>query len=335
MEKLQIDKYAVFLVTLILVLNVSAGYAADANDSEQNTGKVEEVPDTTMKLKGGAEGTLFESLKIEGEDRIHIEFERPELILNLDPKSARGLDWRSLDAVLDQLGVSLMAPFMRNTAGLRRQCFARPWLDQFSIDGVARFRPEVEGVDRWRLMVADSKGKTVAAFEGKNKPPKEIVWDGRSLEGQPVPPGLTYSYLLEAYDRAGNKRNFIGEGFELPAYRIDTSEGRMMLFSGKEFTGAQESNYGKEALPPAVILDVANFINMESDLDAPVHVEVSARSYEEADRLSGDIVMRLKPFLLGNVLRVQPVSKVQPDAPDCGTVVVLLPRSQPDARISR
>ena len=53
-------------------------------------------------------------------------------------------------------------------------------------------------------------------------PPEEITWDGRSSRGEPVTPGLTYSYVFEAFDRAGNKRNFVGEGFRLTAYRLAT-----------------------------------------------------------------------------------------------------------------
>jgi hypothetical protein len=322
------DKHITLLIILSCFLMLSACPVCGEDSSGHAMSNVEEVPDTTMKLLGGSEGTLFESLKIEGEDRIRIEFERPELILNLDPKSTRGLEWQSVGTVLDRLGVSLLAPLMKNSTDLRRQCFARPWLDEFTNDGVARFRPDVESVEKWRLMVANSNGETVADFKGTGKPPKEIVWDGRSLKGQPVAPGFAYSYVLEAYDRAGNKRNFLGEGFELPSYRIDTPKGRMMLFSGSEVYGSQGSGYGKVELPPAVILDVANYINMEADIDAPVHIEVTARSFEEANQLAGDIVLMLKPYLLGNVLRVKPASKVQADAPDRGTVVVLLPRSK-------
>lgn len=325
MKTVRFDTYAMLLAALSFIMAPSSGRATAVNASGRAVNSGEAVPDTTMKLLGGTEGTLFESLNIEGEDRIRIEFERPDLILNLDPKSTQGLEWQSMNTVLDQLGVSLMTPLLNHSAGLRRQCFARPWLDQFSADGVARFRPDLKSVERWRLMVANSKGETVAAFEGKGNPPKEIVWNGRSLEGQPAPPGLTYSYVLEAYDRAGNKRNFLGDGFELPSYRVDTPKGRMILFSGGELSGSHNPAYGKKAPAPAVLLDVANYINQENNMNAPVHIEITARSFETADRLAGDIVSLLKPYLLGNALRIQPVTKVQPNAPDRGTVVVLLP----------
>ncbi len=63
-----------------------------------------------MKLQGGEEGTIFKSLRIEGEDRVRIEFERPPLELSLDPKTAPGLDWESFVAVLEpQRRQSLLA----------------------------------------------------------------------------------------------------------------------------------------------------------------------------------------------------------------------------------
>src|SRR5438552_8489738 len=44
----------------------------------------------SMTLKGGQEGTVFRNLTIEGEDRIHVDFDRPELVLDLDPAKAPG-----------------------------------------------------------------------------------------------------------------------------------------------------------------------------------------------------------------------------------------------------
>src|SRR4029453_7070180 len=44
--------------------------------------------DSTYTLKSGQEGTVFKSLTVEGEDRIRLDFERPELKLDLDPAKA-------------------------------------------------------------------------------------------------------------------------------------------------------------------------------------------------------------------------------------------------------
>jgi hypothetical protein len=281
--------------------------------------------DSTMKLHGGEEGTIFKSLRIEGEDRVRIEFERPPLALTLDPKTAPGLDWESFVAVLDRKGFDFTSPYLAQTALTPPPRFAWPWFDRFAAGAVARFRPAVEGVESWRLTVADSRGETVANFEGNGKLPKEIAWNGRSLKGQPVPPGFTYSYVLEAYDRAGNKRNFVGDGFDIPPYIVQTPDGIEMLFSGSELArGSSPSSSPDGAVPPRILLEAASRINQTGRLNDIVRVKVTARTFEDAKATAGAIVGYLQPLILGDPLRVQPVTVAEPDAPDAGTVAIAL-----------
>src|SRR5207253_1958091 len=123
------------------------------------------------------------------------------------------------------------------TAAVSRQrspYTARPWLRRFASGAVATFHPSVDRVDRWKLVIANARGETVVTYQGQGSPPRELQWDGRSSTGQPVVPGLTYSYVFEAFDKAGNKRNFVGEGFSISAYRMGTLEDPMLVFSGHE-----------------------------------------------------------------------------------------------------
>ena len=166
--------------------------------------------DSTMTLRGGDEGTVFRTLTVEGEDRIHFDVERPTLRLELDPEKAPGLDWGSARDVLDRTSPDLIAPYLAESTRERSPYVAHPWLSHFASGAVARFRPEVKGVERWKLSVVSARGETVALFEGQGDPPREIAWNGLSTSGAPVLPGLTYSYVFEARDRAGNKRNFAG-----------------------------------------------------------------------------------------------------------------------------
>lgn len=310
------------LATTCMIAFMAGGAAAEQVVTEQASA----ARDSSMTLQGGSEGTVFKSLEVRGEDRIRITFERPELILNLDPADAPGLEWKSVHAVLDRDRLDFLAPLLGVSAGDRRQCFARPWLDHLSTNGVARFRPALEGVERWRLLVANSRGEQVAQYEGKGKPPKEIVWDGRSLDGKPVPPGLVYTYVLEAYDRAGNKKNFVGDGFEIPSYVIESSGNLTILFSGAELSASRMDRGGSEAPTPEILLEIADYLNRERSLDAPVRIEVSARSFEEAKNLAQQIVDGLKPVMLGDVLRLQPVTTIERDAPEHGTVEVVVAR---------
>src|SRR5262245_59259369 len=188
--------------------------------------------DDGMSLKGGQDGTAFRSLTVEGEDRVHFEVERPSLDLALDPSTAPGLDFGSPTDVLDRTVPDAVSPFLRGSTATLSPYLGRPWLQVFASGDVARFQPQLDNVERWRLLVANSRGETVATFDGKGKPPREVTWDGRAANGEAARPGLTYSYVLEARDKAGNKRNFVGQGFELPSYRLQGKTGPELAFIG-------------------------------------------------------------------------------------------------------
>src|SRR5215831_8254109 len=112
-------------------------------------------------LRGGQEGTVFKSLTVEGEDRVHVDFERPELKLDLDLEKAPGLDWGSAVDVLNRTATDLGAPLVGLSAKQTNPYIGRPWLSEFATGPVARFHPAAEGVDHWKLVVVDSKGAAV------------------------------------------------------------------------------------------------------------------------------------------------------------------------------
>jgi hypothetical protein len=276
-------------------------------------------------LFGGQEGTVFKDLVVEGEDLIRIEFERPELKIDVDPQSAPGLEWGSIQDVLDRNQPDLVSSLVSFSSFEHLPRYARPWLDEFASGDIVRFRPSVEGSDRWQLTIANSRSEAVASFDGKGDPPREITWDGRSLDGKPVPPGLTYSYVLEAFDRAGNKRSFVGEGFELPSYRLESDEGLVMLFSGLELSTVPETPAGGSSMPSPLLLEAASRINQSERTDEPVLVEVTARSFEKANALAEGAVQALRPLILGEQARIQSFTTVEPDAPGDGTIQIVVP----------
>lgn len=272
--------------------------------------------DDKMTLQGGKDGTAFGSLTIEGEDRIRIEFERPALDLRIDPRQTPGLDLGDAREVLDRERPDLATPLLSTSAFERSPFLARAWLDELSDGPVARFRPQLEGVKSWKLTVANSRGETVAEFAGEGKPPKEIAWNGLSTAGEPSLPGLTYSYILTAHDRAGNKRNFVGQGFELRPYRLHADGALLMLFSGE----ALDADRG--SAPAPIVLETASWINQEEHLERPVQVKAIARSVELANALAQNLVRGLGPRVLGDPARIQALTEVAPDAPEHGAVAV-------------
>ncbi len=280
--------------------------------------------DSTMTLRGGQEGTVFRSLTVEGEDRIHYEVARPELRLEMDPSKAPGLEWGSARDVLDRTVPDEMAPLLGVSAKEASPYTARPWLSHFVSGSVARFHPEVEGVDHWKLTVANWRGEPVTAFSGKGDPPKEIAWDGRDAKGAPVMPGATYSYVFEAEDRAGNRRHFVGEGFRAAAFRVENASATTLVFTGAEMaTGS--GNSGTDTSP--LLLEAASWLNQTGAASAPITVTATARSADEASALGNKVQQQLAALTIGEASRIRVETRVESDAPPGGAASVTTGRA--------
>src|SRR5437867_8863921 len=100
--------------------------------------------DTSMTLRGGQSGTELRSMTIEGEDRVHIDFGRPQLNLDLDPEQVSGLTRGTAADVLDRTVPDLATPLLSLSSGQRSPYPARPRLQQSATGAAARFRPSVK-----------------------------------------------------------------------------------------------------------------------------------------------------------------------------------------------
>lgn len=294
---------ATAMAALILFSSVPAARSAVAADSTSG-----------RTLKGGESGTVLESITVEGEDRVRVEFARPALHIDIDPETAPGLEWDSVWSVLDRSHLGLVAPLVASSAFERTARTARPWLDAFREGSVARFHPRLEGVARWTLAIADSRGREVTAFSGKNKPPEEIVWDGLDADGHPVAPGLTYSYSVQASDEAGNTRNFVGDGFEVPPYTLTTGSETVLMFS-------VETLY-----EDGTLLETASRINQLDDTGLPVIVEVTAPSFSRASAIADEVTEALRPMLLGDPARVTATTSVEQLESDHASIAIRVGR---------
>jgi len=303
------------IASLMMIAGAREVFAASASGAD------------SMTLRAGQSGTEFRSMTVEGEDRVHVDFGRPELNLDLDPEDVPGLASGTAMDVLDRTVPDLASPLAAMSSKERSPFIARPWLRQFATGAVARFRPAVRGVVKWKLLVADSRGETVASFDGVGDPPKEIVWDGRTKSGAPVTPGLTYSYVFEAKDRAGNKRNFVGQGFAVTAYRVDSPSGQVLVMSGRDLVSGEtgEAGYGpsmragtKEA--PPILLEVASWLNQSPKVHEPIRVAVGARTLDQASTLANRAVSALSSRVIGDPSRIQAVTEIAPDAPEDGVL---------------
>ena len=297
--------------------------------------------DSGYTIKGGQDRTDLRSLTVEGEDRVHVAIDRPVLALNLNPETVTGLEFGSARDVLDRVPPDLTTAYLAISSDSRSPYPGRPWLRQFATGSVARFQPAVRGTERWKLTVADSRGQTVALFQGKGDAPKEIVWDGRSVSGASVAPGITYSYVFEAVDKAGNKRNFVGEGFRVSAYRLESPTGPVLVFSGQQLAAdlSAARAYGAAASPAAssagvgtatsrltapLLLEAASWLNQSSRVSQPMRVTASARSYEQANSLAKQVGSAMADLTIGDPARVQAMAEVVADAPEGGVVRIAL-----------
>jgi len=143
-----------------------------------------------------------------------------------------------------------------------------------------------------------------------------------------VVPGITYSYVLEAFDRAGNKRNFVGEGFQVSTYRVDTPQGPVLAFSGHDLAAAETGGWstssasGLASAAPMLVLEAASWLNQSPSTKQPIRVTATARTFEQANGLAGSVARSLAPLLIGDPTRVQAVTDVQADAPAEGAVTI-------------
>ena len=278
----------------------------------------------SMSMHGGQEGTVFKSLTVQGEDRIRLDFERPPLDIQLDPSKAPGLDWGSARDVLDRTSPDLSTPLVMTSARETSPYLGHPWLSHFASGAVARFQPDLKGVESWKLSIVNARGEAVQSFSGKGEPPREITWDGRSANGTPVVPGLTYSYVLEAHDKAGNKRNFVGQGFKVSAYRVDAAEGPIMAMSARELPAVTPGRAAALAAGPTppILIEAASWLNQREKPNQPVRVTATAKSYESAQALADFVTRSMTPHLIGDPARLQAVAEVQADAPEGGTIKI-------------
>lgn len=273
--------------------------------------------DSSLTLIGGQEGTVFKSLTVEGENRVRITFERPDLAIALDPEQAPGLTWGSALDVLNRTVPDLQAPLLATSTWLRSPYQVRPWLAAYRTGPVACFTFDLKDVHRWNLLVVDSRGGEAVRFAGKKSPPDRIEWDGQLQDGGQAVPGLTYSYVLEAFDKAGNRRRFVGEGFRVEAYRRDSDRGPEFLISGNQWQDAARPG---DAGASAYLLETASWLNRRLNDRDPVLITATAGTYDQAQRLGDQVAAELRPLLPGEGTRVAVSAQVEPGLPDGGTL---------------
>lgn len=280
------------------------------------------APDAPLMLPAQGGGSLG-SLTVEGASQVRIHFERPALKIDLDPLAAPGLESESTLAILERQRPDLTAPLLRASMDDRAVRTPRPWLTGFAVGALTRLRQDVKGVARWQLEIVDARGAVANLRTGEGALPSEIPWDGLRSDGTPAPCGIPYSHVLTACDRAGNTRRFVGDSFELPAYRVDTADGPCLLFSAVQWRSADGDGRGVSPL----LVEAATVLNLYTDSARPLVVTATAATADEAADIGREVVDALTPLVGGGEHRVELQTRVTPGAPEGGTVQVTSPGS--------
>lgn len=313
---------------LVLAMSLGTGTLQGALGAElaANSNSLPAAPDSSlvrnlapdrMAFDRGAEGGQLPSLTIEGEDQVSIRFERPSLVLDLQPRSAPGLDWENTWDKVD------LFPVLTRFSALEQSPYlGRPWLDTFAAGEVVVFRPRAEGVRSWRLDVVDSRGRLAMSRHGNGRLPESIAWDGRRQDGTPAWPGLTYTHVLETTDKAGNTRTVTGESFELPPYRLQTEDGIQLVLAGEHFPHNGRSRHRLAEPDRDLILETASWLNQVEGIEGMIEIQVTARSNGQAGRLAEMVAEALGSHVIGPDDRITTATTVVLDAPDQGMVVI-------------
>jgi hypothetical protein len=304
------------LVLVLVLMPALAGVAAARPESPAMA--TPPASDGALSLPSHGGGSLG-SLTVEGTSQVRIRFERPALKLDLDPLAAPGLECEPTIAILERTPPDLALPLLRSSASGRAARTPRPWLSAYTVGSLARLKPEVKGVSSWRLEIVDANGVVVSSRDGEGSPPRELPWDGVRDDGSPAPCGQSYAHVLTARDRAGNTRRFVGESFQLPAYRVETAAGPCLLFSAAQW----RESFGDGGISP-LLIETATVINLGSDPSRPLMVTVTAPTAEEAEALGRDVIDALAPRVGGGDRRLELHSVVSAGSPVGGSVQVAL-----------
>ncbi|MBU8870570.1 MAG: hypothetical protein KOO60_06890 [Gemmatimonadales bacterium] len=285
--------------------------------TSQDSNRVRDISPKRMALDRNTDGCVLRSLTIEGDDKVSISFERPGIVLDLQPRNAPGLGWKNTWEKVD------LFPVVTSFSALEQSPYLGcPWMDGFAAGDVVVFRPMIEQAHHWQLTVVDSRGRPAISYEGKGQPPETIAWDGRRSNGSPAWPGLIYTHVLETRDKAGNLRTYTGEGFELPPYRLMREDGIQLVMAGELFTESANDR-GSDGSPTAdLIREAASWLNQIEGIEGEIEINVTARTKGQARRLADTVARSLDGKVIGRPYRIGTTADVVADAPDNGMVII-------------
>lgn len=192
------------------------GEAAGGQDQEELAGPPAAATPGT--------GDSSQEVVIRGESRLQVKVEKPEPDLTFDVDEIAEPYVVTESYVLDVSPTSMANPAVAVTSYLSSSQTASPFLQLFKEPPILTLRPRYRaqgGIARWRLRITDAYGNVFKDFSGKDSLPEEIVWDGRSSQGEMLDVGSSYSYIFSVVDRASNPTSQMGRPIQMESLMYD------------------------------------------------------------------------------------------------------------------
>jgi len=159
---------------------VSVGQKDGTQKTQLRTADSPSAPPSTFQFDGKRNGTTF----ADGAYRIELALEYEN-------------GWKTVKAS-DEFIIDTRPPYAKASC-------SRSYFNPRGTASQSSITISQEGTQErlWTAEIRDAQGKIFRRWEFNDAAPSEIVWDGHSIEGAPVPDGI-YTYRLLCVDEAGN-----------------------------------------------------------------------------------------------------------------------------------
>ena len=186
------------------------------------------------------------------EDKFPVQF---NLDLSNVVKIDERVNWKSIDVLYEKE--------VQGGADVMPLHFSKPQFTSLQPAPVKQFFVKLQSVKQWELNIMTSEGTIFRRITGNGNPPSIITWDGLSDAGEPLIPGFSYSYSLNAVDKAGNKRLFTGKTFSVPSFYLKQNNTVVVGISGQMLFA--DVGYGLNPDAKNLAAEVAGIIRFSSN----------------------------------------------------------------------
>ncbi|KAA3613874.1 MAG: hypothetical protein DWQ05_16495 [Calditrichaeota bacterium] len=212
---------------------------------------------------------------------------------------ATNFDYSNETVIENRVNWNSLAEVENETASAEKEVilplhFSQPQFAQIQPAPVKAFRLKFENLQRWQLNITSGDGSQFRQIAGEGNPPESISWDGLSTNKDPLLAGRNYAYSFTAVDKAGNKRTFPGNSFQVPAFFLELGDSLLIGLGQKTLF----SDDGLRLLPGSIdyAREVATLIRYKMNGPQKVQVAFQTATGEKFLQMVADELVVEKSF---------------------------------------